>query len=149
MIMGLIYIIKMLFIGGIMEFKIVVKALILDKNALLLVKRSKDDEYNPNELTVPGGFLDFGEKLNVAVKREVKEETNLEVEVQKINTAWSFIGKEKDVQIIGISFLCKLLTKEIKLNEELLSYKWININNYKDLNLPKWLIKEIEQIKVI
>ncbi len=132
-----------------MEFKIVVKALILDKNALLLVKRSKDDEYNPNELTVPGGFLDFGEKLNVAVKREVKEETNLEVEVQKINTAWSFIGKEKDVQIIGISFLCKLLTKEIKLNEELLSYKWININNYKDLNLPKWLIKEIEQIKVI
>ncbi|MBU0457579.1 MAG: NUDIX domain-containing protein [Nanoarchaeota archaeon] len=106
-----------------MNFQVVVKAIIIDeKDNLLIVKRSENDKINPERITVPGGFINFGEKPKDAVKREVKEEINLDVEITKVTSVWTSIIKEEDLQIIGINYLCKPLTKNILLNDELSEY---------------------------
>ena len=128
-----------------MEFKVAVKGLIVNQNKILLVKRSKKDEFNPGGITLPGGLVEFGEKPAEAMVREVQEETGLRISVGRVNTVWSFIDDKNNIQIVGITFVCKPLSKVITLSEELLSFHWVNID-YPDV--PKWFAKEIKALNI-
>lgn len=126
-----------------MEFRIVVKGIVLSDGKLLVVKRSPKDKINPRRLSVPAGFVKFREKPKEAIIREIKEETGLEVEVKRVTTVWTQILEK--LQIIGINYLCVPQNRNIFLNEELESYQWINPETCK--NLPKELVKEINFLK--
>lgn len=53
-------------------------ALIFDRTGkLLVVERAKDP--SKGKYGIPGGFTDFGERLEEVVVRETKEETNLDI----------------------------------------------------------------------
>ena len=56
-----------------------VGAIILKDDKILLVKRGA--EPGIGKWSIPGGSMEFGETMEEAVKREVKEETGLDVEV--------------------------------------------------------------------
>jgi mutator protein MutT len=55
-----------------------VGALIFEHGNLLLVERAKDPL--KGYWSLPGGIVEAGEKLEDAIRREVQEETGLEVE---------------------------------------------------------------------
>jgi molecular chaperone GrpE len=65
-----------------------------------------------NELTVPGGHVEWGEKIEDALKREILEETGLSVENPRFLAAFEFIKSEqyKDGQkhIISLNYLVDL-----------------------------------------
>jgi len=67
-------------------------------------------------LIVPGGHVEFGETLNAALVREIKEETGMEV----INP--EFIGVDeminKDRHFVFINYICRYCCGEIVLNNE-------------------------------
>jgi len=50
------------------------------RNEILLIKRGKAPRYG--EWMVPGGTLEWGETLEEAVRREVREETGIDIEVE-------------------------------------------------------------------
>jgi len=56
-----------------------VGAVVLDGNRVLLVRRGQ--EPLKGEWSIPGGGLELGETLEAGVRREVAEETGLEVDV--------------------------------------------------------------------
>lgn len=56
-----------------------VGAVVRDRDRVLLIKRGKDP--NRGRWTVPGGKVEWGETMREAVRREVREETGLEVDV--------------------------------------------------------------------
>jgi len=130
-----------------MEFKIVVKGIVLSGKDLLVVKRSSQDAINPGRLSVPAGFVAFGEKPQDAVRREIKEETGLDVEVGRVTSVWTQMLREASVQIVGINYLCIPSNKNLCLNEELESSQWINTEKYDEYGLPKEIIKEIIHLR--
>lgn len=58
--------------------KVAVDAVIERGNEVVLIKR----KFEPFGLALPGGFVDYGESLEVAVMREVFEETGLDFVIQ-------------------------------------------------------------------
>ena len=74
----------------------------------------------------PGGKREEGETFEEALKREIKEEFDADIEVEE------YIGEnihhypEKDIKLVF--YKAKLLSKEIKLLEHE-SYKWITKDN--------------------
>tara|TARA_B100001564_G_C20222750_1_gene482437 strand:- start:165 stop:566 length:402 start_codon:yes stop_codon:yes gene_type:complete len=71
------------------DSKKVVKVVIIDDdNRVLMLKRSNYVDKYAGEWDLPGGHIQVGEELSVGMRREVKEETGLEINnpifVQKI-----------------------------------------------------------------
>ena len=78
---------------------------------------------NPWEL--PGGKLEDNEDYFTALKREVKEETNLDIEIGEQLADWVIESKEKDFRIDGRSWLCKPINHDITLSREHSEFKWV------------------------
>jgi ADP-ribose pyrophosphatase YjhB (NUDIX family) len=67
-----------------------VGAVVVDGGRLLMVKRG--GERGRGLWAVPGGHIEWGEPLRAAVRREVREETGLEVEVGDLVWSGELIG---------------------------------------------------------
>ena len=68
--------------GKIMEQKqrtpvLTVDAIIETEGGIILIKRKN----LPSGWAIPGGFVDYGESLEDAVRREAKEETRLDIKL--------------------------------------------------------------------
>jgi len=57
--------------------RLAVKAFIVHKNKLLIVKRAKDEVHMPEIWELPGGRLNPGEDPFIGIIREIREETGL------------------------------------------------------------------------
>ncbi len=55
-----------------------------EENKVLMLLRAKNSRNEANKWSFPGGQVEFGEKLEDAIKREVKEEIGCEVEVKRL-----------------------------------------------------------------
>jgi 8-oxo-dGTP diphosphatase len=107
------------------EVYVAVKALIIRDGKILIIKRSSKEDVYKNEWDLPGGKLEFGEHPIDGLKREVKEETGLEIEVIKPISVWTFFKNDGKTQVIGITFLAKPISDEIKLSKEHVDSKWV------------------------
>jgi len=105
-----------------------------DKNKIFLATSHKWD----HKWVVPGGHLDYGEKLFDCVKREVKEETNLDVtDIELIEVQESIFPVEynKKKHMIFLNYICKAVNDDVQLNRELQEFKWVSPEALKlDLN---------------
>jgi 8-oxo-dGTP diphosphatase len=62
--------------------------LIVQKGSQLLAVKRKNEPFK-GYLSLPGGFVDEGERVEDAAKREVKEETSLDVQINAILGVYS------------------------------------------------------------
>lgn len=110
---------------------------------LILIKSSLE-EINPNTYDLPGGRMSFGEKPEEAIVREVSEETGLKVEPIKVFEVWTFT--KEDFQLVGINFLCNLISGELKLSEEHDKSEWLSYEEInKNKEIPEWLLNTIKK----
>ncbi|HOX96778.1 MAG TPA: NUDIX domain-containing protein [bacterium] len=101
-------------------FTIGVFALIKDEqNRVLLALRTDRNWWN-----LPGGSLEAGEAPWEGVVREVREETGLDVSVQRLLGVYSKIDKNDLV----LSFECQVLGGELTLNDEAADLKYFAVN---------------------
>lgn len=82
-----------------------------------------------NKYIVPCGRVEFGERLEDAVRREVREETSLEIFDIKFHEVLEFIGSEEyhdsNRHFVGLQYTCRTAGDEVTLNEEGTEYKWL------------------------
>jgi len=94
-----------------------VEAMIVTDDGLLLLKRNNKPV--KGEWWFPGGRIHKGESLLDALRREVKEETNLEISNCKLINVYSRVLPER--HDITIAYLCSCSGKVI-LNMEHIEY---------------------------
>ncbi|MEA2092850.1 MAG: NUDIX domain-containing protein [Patescibacteria group bacterium] len=113
-----------------------VSAIIIRSEKNLLIHRIKP---NKNYFVLPGGSVEKGEDNLSALVREIKEETNLEVEVGKLS--WK-INNEFDKRTQYIYLISKYSgslklgspEKERQFTENKYILEWHNINDLETLN---------------
>lgn len=77
---------------------------------------------------VPGGHIELGERMEEALVREVKEETNLEVNEIEFLCYQEFIHDPtfwKRRHYIFFDFTCRATSSDVILNDEAQSYAWV------------------------
>ncbi|MCC7570201.1 NUDIX domain-containing protein [Candidatus Micrarchaeota archaeon] len=121
-----------------MNFAAAVKALIVDKDKILLIKRKISDAHCPGEWELPGGRLEPGEDPIEGLKREIKEETGLEIEVVT-SLGIKYFQRDDGQKIFLINFLCRSLKIEFKLGNEHDEIEWIEIEEAKKKIHPAFL----------
>ena len=81
---------------------------------------------------LPGGRLEFGEDIESAMIREAREELGCEAETIRLIDTWQTV-KTEDWQIVGVFYLCRLMTDDIVLSDEHTGYQWISIDAYSEV----------------
>ena len=86
--------------------------IIYEKDKLILIKR-KNPPFQ-GEYALPGGFVDIGETVENACKREAKEETNINIKIKKLIGVYSDPKRDPRGHVVTIAFLCEPKTKNEK-----------------------------------
>lgn len=92
------------------NFTIRVTGVLIEDEKILLVKQKVNDERN---WSLPGGKLERGETLEQGIIREMKEETGLDVTVEKLLYICDVEATEN--ALLHITFLLKRVKGDIKL----------------------------------
>jgi nucleoside triphosphatase len=123
-----------------------VGALIVNNQGKILLAKSHKwfDRY-----TLPGGHIEVGETMVDAVKREVKEEVGLEVDVvdmllmQEAIFAPEFYKKK---HFIFIDFYCKSKDEQVELDQkEIQDYVWVYPGAAYNLKVDSFTRKTIDR----
>ncbi|QCT94495.1 NUDIX hydrolase [Caminibacter mediatlanticus TB-2] len=69
---------------------------------IVLIKRKNP----PLGYALPGGFVDYGESVEDALTREMKEEVNLEIEVVKLLGIYSNPNRDPRLHTASCVFIC-------------------------------------------
>ena len=91
------------------HFRIGVNALIIDDGHVLLAHRRDIDWWN-----LPGGGMEIGETVEEALCREVREETGLEIQIERLVGVYSKPQKQEVV----LTFRCKVIGGALQTTEE-------------------------------
>ncbi|MCS7093284.1 MAG: NUDIX hydrolase [Patescibacteria group bacterium] len=111
----------------------VVGALIInEKNELFLMKSS--GKFG-NEWIVPGGKVNFGVNLIDALKREIKEETNIEILNPRFLGIQEYIKKGN--HYIFIEFIGYSINSQVKLNNEAIDFGWFSKKKLKNIKIAE------------
>ena len=125
--------------------KLVVGILVKNKNKYLLVKENLEDD--KSWWIIPGGKVEFGEKIEAAAKRELEEETGIKAKKLKYLCYNESIFPEYNYH--SVIFFFSANTSKIKLGKDsegkVIEARWFTKKELKKLKLifsAKWLLKK-------
>lgn len=117
------------------NFAIAVKAFIVNDGKLLIVRRRDTDVHKPGIWEIPGGRLAPAEDPFEGLKREVREETGLDVTILNPLRVHHFT-RDDGQKITMLTFLCKPATADAIISEEHTQHEWIEIDNMQSKLYP-------------
>lgn len=122
---------------------------VLEKDGkYLLVQGAREKWYGKWDL--PAGHLGSNETIFEATKREIKEESDLDVELTGVRQIGN--EKRKDEIFISIIFSTKVLSDNIKFNpDEILDVKWFSyeelLSMKEQLRIEKMILGAIDNMQ--
>ena len=87
---------------------VVIKA----KGGVVLIRR--ENEPYRGKWALPGGFVRYGERVELAAEREAKEETGLRVKLQKLLGVYSEPGRDPRGHVISLCFSARPVSGRLK-----------------------------------
>ena len=127
----------------------------------LITKRSSNKKVHPNKWTVPGGGLNVDDYINTppstkgapqwygalekSLKREIKEEVNIEIDKPEFLVDLTFIRPD-GIPVICFSYFAPYLSGEVQLDEDATDYVWVTLEEAKKYDLIDGIWDEIRQV---
>ena len=100
------------------------------------------------QYVIPGGHIELGETIEEALKREVKEETNLDIYDIEFLIFQEFIYDRsfwKKDHYIFFDYLCRTDSSEVRLNDEAEEYTWVSVEEALQLPVEQYTRVVIEK----
>ena len=96
---------------------------------ILIAQRRFEDRIEPGKWEFPGGKVEFGESPQMALRREIKEELDLEIEVGEFLGLVSHVYErpEKSTHVLLLCYICRWTGGELK-HLAVHDSKWIRPN---------------------
>lgn len=103
-----------------------VGGVVIHRGRVLLVQRGH--EPLKGRWTIPGGMVEVGEELKDAVRRELKEETGLEVEPRDLIEVFDRIqreGRRVRYHFVIADYFCRLKGGKLRPASDVLDARWV------------------------
>lgn len=103
-----------------------VGGVVIHRRRVLLVLRGR--EPLKGRWSIPGGLVELGEELQEAVRRELKEETGLDVEPQAMIAAFDRIqraGRRVRYHFVIVDYLCRRKGGRLKSASDVVDARWV------------------------
>lgn len=144
--------------------RIAITAIIYNNDGkYLITRRSLSKKAFPGKWTVPGGGLETDDYTNTppthkgdqwynavenALRREVKEEVNLEIGKPQYLLDLTFIRPD-GIPVLVLSYYCLLVSGEVKLDEDSIDFKWVTVKEAENYDLIDGILEEIRMVEGI
>lgn len=106
-----------------------VGAVVFDGSRVLLIERRQ--EPLQGWWTLPGGLVEAGERLDQALRREVLEETGLEVEPLTVAAIFERIIKDDagraEYHYVIVDYLCRRAGGELRWGSDVADARWVEL----------------------
>ena len=125
----------------------------------LITKRALHKKVMPGKWTIPGGGLEAEDYINTepstkganqwygilekTLRREIKEEVNLEIGNPEFLIDYTFIRPD-GVPVLGLSYFAPYVSGEVKLDEDATEFVWIRADQVGDYDFIEGIEEEIK-----
>jgi 8-oxo-dGTP diphosphatase len=116
-----------------------VGGVVIHRDRALLIRRGS--EPLKGEWSIPGGMLELGEELADGVRRELKEETGLEVEPLECILVFDRImreGKRVKYHYVIVDYLCRRKGGRLRPASDVVDARWVRRED-----LPQYHLTEM------
>ena len=108
-----------------------------DRGRVLLIQRADNNRWEP-----PGGVLELGESITDGLRREVREETGLDVEPVTLTGVY----KNMNRGIVALVFRCKITGGDLTTTDEASAFRWADGTQIADLMDQAYAIRVLDAI---
>lgn len=115
----------------------------MDDGKLLLVQRA--NEPGKGLWAVPGGKVEFGETMRDAARREVAEETGLQVEIGDVVWVGESVGV--DHHIVLIDFAGRVIGGELSAADDAVDARWVSLDQVRDYPLTLTMYELVDTLR--
>tara|TARA_Y100000310_G_scaffold326771_1_gene392120 strand:+ start:212 stop:622 length:411 start_codon:yes stop_codon:yes gene_type:complete len=133
-----------------MKHRVIVSAVIEDGNKLLFGRKRENVGPYPNTWHILGGGINFGEESLVdGIKREIKEEANINVDIIESLGFDEDYEKNKHGELVHYVFLvfkAKMISGELKADDDIKELKWISRDDLSNYTMNRPSIKLFKRI---
>lgn len=122
-------------------------AVLVEKDGKYLLAQRNKENYNGYWI-IPGGGVNFGETTKEAAIREIKEETNLDVEIEKQICYKEIINVPGDYHALVFFYLAKPSSHEIEAKDDVSNARYFTIEEIKELKIAESVQMVLEDLGV-
>jgi len=108
-----------------------VDGVLIEDGTILLIKR-KNPPFQ-GKWALPGGFVEYGERTEVAVVREVQEETGLKTEVISLLGVYSDPERDPRGHTVSVVYILKRTGGELKGGDDASDAAFFSLNELPEL----------------
>lgn len=109
-----------------------------DHGRALLIQRRDNHHWEP-----PGGVLELGESIDDGLRREVREETGLDVEPETLTGVYKNMARG----IIALVFRCKVAGGELSLSDEAEAFRWATEADIGKLASEAYAVRVLDSLR--
>ncbi len=128
--------------------KIVTAAIIQKKGLILIAKRHKASNEG-GFWEFPGGKVEYLEKPEDGLIREIKEELNIKIIIESLFgvSSGSYVKEGKKIHLIVLFYFAKYRSGKLKLNEheEIKLVKPVEMKKYKFVKADRKIVNELNK----